>query len=387
MSQTVLVSGVGMAPFLPAGVCESLDSMGSLAGRAIRAALADARIDYDLVDQVFTSCVQGEEGTSEQVLARIGLEGIPIFNLRDGCVSASSAFQLARQSVLSGESECTLAVGFDCTPPGRAAHRSLDLSERFFDGERGMRDPLAFLTRRQHPGALFAGQIHWLTTRMATAQRCFDRVIERSRAQGALNPFAACYPVSWSANRLASYLCQPASGAAAVLLCSPTFAARYGARTGVAVLASERGSDRASEQESQCVLDVLGRATTRRVAQQAYAQAGVGCEDIDVVELHDHCVGDVLVNSAALGLCQDDEIERFILHSQGHRKGLHAVCPSGGLLGRGHVPGADALAQIAELVWQIRGEAGPRQIPGARTALQHSTAVGRAVTVTILQRT
>lgn len=384
MSQTVLIAGVGLAPFISAGVCEPMEL---LAGRAILAALTDARIDYDLVDQVFTSCVQGEEGASEQVLARIGLEGIPIFNLRDGCVSASSAFQLARHSVLSGESECTLAVGFDSAPPAHAGHVLLDLNDRLFDGECGGSDPLAFLTRRQQPYALFAGQIRWLTSRMAMAQPCFERVIERSRTQAALNPFVALNPLLFSDDPLASYLCRPASGAAAVLLCSPTFAARYGTRTGITVLASERGSDRASEQESQCVLDVLGRATTRRVAQQAYEHAGVGCEDIDVVELHDHSVGDVLVNSAALGLCQDDEIEQFILNSQGNRRGLHIVCPSGGLLGRGRVPGADALAQIVELVWQLRGEAGQRQIPGVRTALQHSTAVGRAVSVTILQRT
>lgn len=387
MSERVLIAGVGMAPFVP---LSARDGMASLAGRAIRSALDDARIDYDLVDQVFASCVQGEAGCAEQVLAQIGLTGIPVFTTSDGCGSPSAAFQLARNSVLSGEAECALALGFECMPASisnRAFFGLDECSDHEWDSLGRDHDPLAFLARRQHPAALFAAQTSWLLTRMAIDESSFEQVLNQARAQARLNPYAVLHRCSDRDGWLAPYLCPPAHGAAAVLLCTPAFLARYGARGGVTVLASVRGSDTTSEQESGCVLDVLGRAATRRVAQQAYEMAGVGAEDIEVVELHDQSVGDFMVYSAALGLCQEDRIDSFVRHTCRSWGGQVAVCPSGGLLGRGHAPGATGLAQICELVWQLRGEAQARQVSGARTALQHSAALGRSVSVTILQRT
>jgi len=387
MAGGVLVAGVGMTPFTPLNVCYS---GASLAGQAIRSALVDARIDFDLVDQVFASSVHGKAGSDLQVLARVGLTGVPIFNFKDGCASASSALQMARYSVLSGEAECALALGYECMPTGVSCRAFFGLDE-YPGSEWGSlhhrKDLLAFLSRRQHPEALFAAQTSWLQTRMGVAEGSFEQVLSEARALARLNPYAvlnrALSPGDW----LAPYLCPPACGAAAVLLCSRSFVARYGARGGVALLASTRGSDTASELESASVLDVLGRATTRRVAHKAYEQAGVGPDEIEVVELHDQSVGDFMVNSAALGFCREEEINEFVRQNRKGRRGQVAVCPSGGLLGRGHAPGATGLAQIVELVWQLRGEAEGRQKVGARTALQHNSALGRSVSVTILQRT
>lgn len=386
MSERVLIAGVGMAPFMPLGGC---DSHAALAGQVIRSTLEDARIDYDLVDQVFTSCVQGDVSIGEQMLSGIGYSGIPTFSLSDGCASASSAFQLARHSILCGEAECALVVGVECMP-AQISHREFfglkDPAGDLFGHDGQVRNSIV-LERRQHPAVLFAAQTKWLLTRMGITEQRFDDVLGRARAQAAVNPNALLNRHPDRDGRLQPYLSQPACGAAAILICSPTFALRFGVRADVTILASARGSDCTSEQESGCVLDVLGRATTRRVVQQAYQQAGLGPEDIDVVELHDQSVGDFMVNSAALGFCREEEIDRFVQF--GHRlKGqINAVCPSGGLLGRGHAPGATGLAQLVELVWQLRGAAGGRQIAGARTALQHSTALGRSVSITLLQRT
>jgi acetyl-CoA acetyltransferase len=387
MSVKVLIAGAAMVPFLPLG---GSDSHAALAGQAIRAALTDARIDFDLVDQVFTSCVHGEVGIAEQMLSQIGYSGVPIFSLGDGCASASSAFHLARNSLLCGQAECVLLVGVECMPARISNREFFGLKDLVHDESATVRqdeNPIGFIERRQQPALLFAAQTSWLLARMGIAQSSFDQVLERARAQAGRNPYAVLNRVRDRNAWLPPYLCPPACGAAAILLCTPAFALRFGARADVTVLASVRGSDSASEQESGCVLDVLGQATTRRVAQLAYQQAGLGAEDIDVVELHDQSVGDFMVNSAALGFCREDEIDRFV--QQGHRlKGqMNAVCPSGGLLGRGHAPGATGLAQLVELVWQLRGVADGRQIAGARTALQHSNALGRAVSVTLLQRT
>lgn len=386
MSERVLIAGVGMAPFMPLGGC---DSHAALAGQVIRSTLEDARIDYDLVDQVFTSCVQGDVSIGEQMLSGIGYSGIPTFSLSDGCASASSAFQLARHSILCGEAECALVVGVECMPAQISNREFFGLKDPAGDlfGHDGQVRNSIVLERRQHPAVLFAAQTKWLLTRMGITEQRFDDVLGRARAQAAVNPNALLNRHPDRDGRLQPYLSQPACGAAAILICSPTFALRFGVRADVTILASARGSDCTSEQESGCVLDVLGRATTRRVVQQAYQQAGLGPEDIDVVELHDQSVGDFMVNSAALGFCREEEIDRFVQF--GHRlKGqINAVCPSGGLLGRGHAPGATGLAQLVELVWQLRGAAGGRQIAGARTALQHSTALGRSVSITLLQRT
>ncbi|MDB6142505.1 MAG: acetyl-CoA acetyltransferase [Pseudomonas sp.] len=387
MAERVLIAGVGMTPFLPLG---GSDSHAALAGHVIRLALDDARIDYDLVDQVFTSCVQGDAGIGEQMLSLIGYSGVPVFSLSDGCASASSAFQLARHSVLCGEAECVLVVGAECMPAGISNPEFFGLKERSLDESANVgrgKDSIDFLQRRQHPAVLYAAQSSWLLTRMGIAESSFDQVLNRARTQARINPYALLNRVHDRNGWLPPYMCPPACGAAAVLICSPAFAVRFGAQAGIAVLGSARGSDASSEQESGCVLDVLGRATTCRVAQQVYQQAGLGAEDIDVVELHDQSVGDFMVNSAALGFCREDEIDRFVQHSQSLKGLMNTVCPSGGLLGRGHAPGVTGLAQLVELVWQLRGLAQNRQISGARTALQHSSTLGRAVSITILQRT
>ncbi len=385
MARKVLIAGVGMTPFAPLG---GLASAAGLAQRAIRAALDDAQVDVDLIDQAYSAYVYGGVGLGDSVLATAGLGGIPLFSSRDGCAAGTAAFQQARQALLAGEAECALVVGFDAMPAGISSNQFFGLDEvpqPEWDVLQGRDAPLAALQRRQFPAALYAAQTHWLLTRMAIEEDSFARVASRARQQAGLNPFALMPTAEDGTGWLPPYLCRPASGAAALLLCTDEFARRYGLRAEVAVLASVRGSDTAAELEAINVLDVLGRAVTRRLAQQAYETAGVGAEELDLVELHDQSIGDHMITSAALGLCAEEQINGFVregLNSQGRRV---SVCPSGGLLGRGHAPGATGVAQLVEMVWQLRGEAESRQVEGARTALQQSSALGRAVSVSILQ--
>ncbi|MDA8486274.1 acetyl-CoA acetyltransferase [Pseudomonas resinovorans] len=381
MRERVLIAGVGVTPFTPLTVRRVLSE---LAGQAVRAALEDARIDYDLIDQVFVSGVNTPVGVSERVLMQVGLSGIPTFSIRDGGVSASSAVHLARSTILAGEAEAILVLGFEDMRIGNADVPFFGVDECPTDDWRDLirrNDPLAMIAQRGHPAALFAAQMEWLQTQMGITDHCFERVLERACAQARLGPsgFAdspdrrECQP---------PYLCAPASGAAAILLCSEEFAARYGSRDEVAFLVSTRSNDMLSELAAGNVLDVLGRSATRRAAVRAYELAGIGVEEVDVVELHDQSVGDYLMFSSALGLCEEAQVGKFVLEA--NRKPV--ICPSGGLLGCGLVPGVSALAQMAELVHQLRGEAGARQVQGARIGLQHSASVGRSVTVSILQR-
>ena len=145
-------------------------------------------------------------------------------------------------------------------------------------------------------------------------------------------------------------------------------------------------SDTVADLDNPNVPDALGRAATRHAATLAYERAGVGPEDIDVAELHDCCVSNEMISCAALGFCAEDGIEQFVRSGGNTYGGDVVVCPSGGLLSKGHPPGATGLAQICELTWQLRHDAGERQVAGARTALQHNGGLGSAVSVAILQR-
>jgi len=134
-------------------------------------------------------------------------------------------------------------------------------------------------------------------------------------------------------------------------------------------------------------LDVMFRALSRDAASQAYEQAGIGPSDVDVIELHDCFTSNEILTYSALGLCEDGDMEQFILEGQNSHGGKVVVCPSGGLLAKGHPLGATGLAQITELVWQLRGSTGKRQVQGARTALQHNGGLGSAGYVNIFQKT
>ena len=118
----------------------------------------------------------------------------------------------------------------------------------------------------------------------------------------------------------------------------------------------------------------------------AYESAGVGPDDIDVIELHDCFTSNEIITYTALGLCDMADAEQFVLEGQNTYGGKVVVNPSGGLLAKGHPLGATGLAQITELVWQLRGDAGERQVAGARTALQHNGGLGSAGFVHIFQR-
>ncbi|WP_324731228.1 thiolase C-terminal domain-containing protein [Pseudomonas paeninsulae] len=385
MTHKVLIAGVGMTPFTALGSGNAAE----LTKSAVSLALADTGLDLDLIDQTFFASVHSGSGIGERLMAPLGLTGISLINVRDGCVSGHSAFHLARQSLLSGETECVLVVGCEAMPAGISSRAFFDLGERAGkpqDLTVENHKALEQLERRQHPAELFAAQSSHLLTGLGVSEATFEQVLMGARTQARHNPYALFNHLDEVDTWLAPYLSAPASGAAALILCTPTFVRRYGLRADIACLVSLQGGDTDADQESHSALDALGRAATRRLSTRAYELASLGPEDIDLVELHDQSVGDYLINSSALGFCREDQLAAFAQGRHNGADGGVAVCPSGGLLGRGHAPGATGIAQLVELVWQLRGVAGSRQLTRARTALQHGTALGRAVSLNILQR-
>jgi acetyl-CoA C-acetyltransferase len=322
MREHLRVVGVGMVPFARPGKSDPYDVM---AERAVRAALADARLDYELVDQAVASFVYGDSCSGERALYRVGITGIPITNVNNNCASGSSALYHARQAVLAGEAECALAVGFEEMQPGAIArifptyadplerHRELVATAMGFgDTERALPPALQ----------LFGAQLEWMATELGVSDAAFAAVSVKARAHARHNPYAIfrdpltidevlAAPTVWGRLRKL-YACPPSCGAAAVIVCTPEFAARYGLRDDVVILTQVMGSDTLADLDHPNVADSLGRAATRRTAALAYERAGVGPADVDVAEVHDCFVSNEMISCASLGFCTEDGIESFV---------------------------------------------------------------------------
>jgi acetyl-CoA acetyltransferase len=179
--------------------------------------------------------------------------------------------------------------------------------------------------------------------------------------------------------------CPPTCGAAAAVLCSEDFARHHGLSPGVFIAAQAMTTDTPGTFERRDMRQLVGYDMTQAAAAQVYGAAGIGPEDLDVVELHDCFTANELITYEALGLTPEGTAERFIIEGDNTYGGRVVTNPSGGLLSKGHPLGATGLAQCAELTWQLRGQAEQRQVEGARLALQHNLGLGGACVVTLYQ--
>ncbi len=219
-------------------------------------------------------------------------------------------------------------------------------------------------------------------TRVST----FAKIAAKARAHAAGNPYAVfrapltvdeilastsvCAPLT----RLMS--CPPTCGAAAAVVCTPEFATSHGLSSAVTIRAQAMTTDTPHSYASGDRRDLVGAGMTREAARQVYEQSGVERREIAVVELHDCFASNELITYEALGLTPEGTGEAFVDDAENTYGGRVVTNPSGGLLSKGHPLGATGLAQCAELVWQLRGTAGERQVEGARLALQHNIGLG-----------
>jgi acetyl-CoA acetyltransferase len=393
MTGRALIAGVGMTPFTKPGRSESYDVMGA---EAARAAMADAGIDYADVGQAYAGYVFGDTGAGQRVLYHLGLSGVPIINVNNACATGSTALYLARQAVEAGVADVALAVGFEQMAPGALGsvfpdrvsplqqHLELMVSAQGFDKAA---PPVA----QFFGGAALAHQ-----RRYGTRDETFARVAVKARRHAATNPFAVFREPLTIEEVLASakvfgpltrlQCCAPTCGAAAAVVVSPAFARRHGATRLVEIAGQALTTDKAEAFTDGDLMKLIGYDMTRDAASRAFEQAGVGADDIEVVELHDCFTANELITYEALGLCGEGEAERFISDGENTYGGKVVTNPSGGLLSKGHPLGATGLAQCAELVWQVRGEAGSRQVENVRHALQHNLGLGGACVATVYRR-
>ena len=180
--------------------------------------------------------------------------------------------------------------------------------------------------------------------------------------------------------------CPPTCGAAAAIVCSDEFAKKHNIGKPVYIAAQSMVTDFPSAFNSGSPMSIVGYDMTAAAAKEVYKNSGIGPDEVNLVELHDCFTCNELITYEGLGLTPEGTAEKFIEDGDNTYGGRVVTNPSGGLLSKGHPLGATGLAQCAELVWQLRGQAGVRQVEGARVALQHNIGLGGAVVITMYRK-
>ena len=381
-----------MIPFTKPGASDPYPVMGA---RAAKLALEDAGVEYKLVDQAFVGYVYGDSTSGQAAVYGVGLTGIPVFNVNNNCSTGSSALFLARQAIESGAIECALVLGFEQMSPGALKGAYDDRPSPVARFQESMTAIQGYQDGAPRAAQFFGGAGRAYMEKYGIRPDTFARISVKARQHAARNPFAvfrqtvtldevmAAPTVFDPLTRL--QCCPPTCGAAAAILTSDTFAKKHGLDTRVSIAAQAMTTDMESTFHSGDMRRVVGYDMTVAAAKKVYETAGVGPDDIDVVELHDCFTANELITYEGLGLTPEGTAERFIVDGDNTYGGKVVVNPSGGLLSKGHPLGATGLAQCAELVWQLRGQADQRQVEGARLALQHNLGLGGACVVTLYQ--
>jgi acetyl-CoA acetyltransferase len=376
----VVITGVGMHPF---GRFDGMSTT-DMGVHAVRAALQQAGVRRGGFQAAFCGTAYGGVATGHKVLSRLGMTGMPIVDVEAGCASGGAALMLAAGAIRAGQYDTVLVFGTEKMPKGI-------IRSSFFDPwqeEAGLAATPAF----------FGLRAKRLTISSGVTKDHLAQVVVKNRRHGASNP-EAMYQKEISAEEvLASrlvcdplhlfMLCSPNEGAAAVVLTSDVgFALSVSAPITLAgaVLRSHLPGAVLSESTplSGLVDDSVPSPTTL-AATAAFEEAGVGPGELDVVECQDTDAARELLSYEELGLCQPGDSVALLESGATAVGGTLPVNPSGGLLAKGEPLGASALGQVVELVRQLRGECGARQVEGARVALSHTVGRGANAGVVIL---
>jgi sterol carrier protein 2 len=393
MPSRAYVAGVGMIPFVKPGASAPYHVMGA---EATKLALADAGLGYDKIQQAYAGYVYGDSTCGQRALYQVGMTGIPIVTVNNNCSTGSTALFMARQAIESGALDCVLALGFEQMKPGALGAVFTDRPSAFdeFDAvaDKLVDAPGVPLALRYFGGA---GLSHM--RKHGTPLESFAKVRAKASRHAKNNPLAVFrhevtseevmrdQPI-WPGVMTRLMACPPTCGGAAAVLVSERFASQQGLNKDVRIAAQAMTTDTASTFGAGDMMQVVGYDMARAAANSVYEAAGVGPEDLDVVELHDCFAHNELITYEGLGLCPEGGAERFIDDGDNTYGGRIVTNPSGGLLSKGHPLGATGLAQCFELTRQLRGTAAATQVDGARLALQHNLGLGGACVVTLYER-
>jgi len=360
----VSVIGVGMIPF---GKYRE-KTLADIAWPAVKQAIGDSGVKKTDIDAAYCGTALGGMMAGQRVLKQLGITGLPIVNVENACSSSSSAFREAWIGVAAGVYDVALVIGVEKLT--KFGGGTLPLEKEDFEVAHGLIMPALYGMRAQrymHDYGLTAEQL--------------AKVAVKSRKHGALNPDAQfrtavtveevmhARPIAEPFTLL--HCCPSGDGAAAAVVCASEIAGRFKGKP-VRVLASEVNSGR----YMTGYRDMTTPEITVRGAKEAYELAGVGPEDVDVFEVHDAFTIAELLYYEALGLCAKGEAVKLLEDGTTSLGGKKPVNPSGGLLSKGHPVGATGVAQMVEVVRQLRGQCGARQVAGAKVGLTHCTGGG-----------
>ena len=355
----VAIIGVGLHPFGRWGDKSAID----MGADAIRTALADAGMQWPEVQFAFGGSF--EVDNPDAVTSRVGLTGIPFMDVYNGCATAATALQLAAETIRSGQYDIGVAVGMDKHQAGAFTSDPVDYAAPPWYGEIGH-----FLTTK-----FFAMKINRYMHDHGISHQTLAKVAAKGYRNGALNPNAfRRKPVSEEevlASRMLNYplthymFCAPDEGAAAVVLCNADIAHRY-TSTPIYLRATTLRTRRFGAFEVHAPWAAIERdaAPTVYASKAAYEQAGLGPSDVDVIQLQDTDAGAEIIHMAENGFCADGDQEQLIADGATEIDGPMPVNTDGGLIANGEPIGASGLRQVHELVHQLRGTAGERQVPG-----------------------
>lgn len=389
--EDVYVVGVGMTPFgrMPEATIKSM------ASSAVNEAVSDAGVGLESIEAAyFSNCTQGHMERQhmirgEIVMRSMGVGGIPVVNVENACASASTAMNLAVNFLRAGDGDIALALGaekmfsvdralmFAAFDSAWDVENDAEIRERLIRLGDGVDVPEGTTSPKPYSAFMdvYAAFSRLHMKRFGTTQRQLAAVAAKNHTHSVHNPLSqfqdaytvdqilAAPPITYP---LTLPMCSPISdGAAAAVLATEAGMRRYGLdpKRAIKVLASviQTGSDRdPAEVERHC---------TALAAKRAYEKAGVGPRDVSVAEVHDATAMGEIIQVENLGFCDFGDGGPISERGETTIGGRIPVNPSGGLESRGHPVGATGLAQVYELVAQLRGEAGPRQVEGARIAL------------------
>ena len=388
------VAGVGMTKFEKPGRREW--DYPDMVRESVGKALADAGVQYSDVEQAYVGWVYGDSTAGQRAVYELGLTGIPVINVNNNCSTGSTALFLARAMVAGGLADCVLAAGFEKMERG-------SLKMHFPDRENPIDRHMqaTYELYPQEPGP-FAAQVFGNAGRehmqlYGTTAEQIAKIAVKNHRHSVNNPYAQFQQEYTLEEVLAAPLvhapltrlqCSPTSdGSGAAVIVSERFLERHGlGERAVEIVAQSMVTDLESTFTDHSARSIVGTKMTEKAARDCYEAAGVGPQDVDVIELHDCFSTNELVTYEALGLCGEGEAGRLIDDGEVTYGGRWVVNPSGGLISKGHPLGATGLAQCAELTWQLRGEAGARQLDTVDLALAHNIGLGGACVVTLYRR-
>lgn len=395
MSDSLWIIGVSMTKF---GRFPDKDLI-DLGSEAALAALADAGLTIFDAEVLAAGCLFETSGAGQRIQKQIGQTGIPVYNVANACATGATAFRVAAMAIKAGEASIGLAVGLEqMGKRGLLGASPAGAGKKYVpSGRYGAVGPVeGVLGTSLMPGTFAQSGMEYANLHDGVGFEQFARVAEKNHAHSTLNPLAQ-YQKAFSLEQIMSdemiaypntklMCCPTGDGAAAVVLTSgerlqtmPAEVRKRAIKVSASVMTSDPYVDGGLVQ-----FDV--NTLTRTAADQAYEMAGVSPQDLDLVELHDCFATAELRHYDNLRLCPEGGAGEWIDKRGPWRDGEIPVNVSGGLLSKGHPLGATGIANIYEVSTHLRGEAGDRQIEGAKVGMTHVIGLASACSIHILER-